>query len=256
MTSVMVDVEVEEAVPRPTARLGRYAIWQLRDYALGVGGATLLLSGMAIVVLTMSSIGDSGGGAAGLQRNVTTGVIGILSFLGPIFAASGLVADDRSKGYYRFTLAKPVSPVRLYGQAFLLRGATLLGIAAIVWLLSTVLLSTGPFLGTMAYVALCYLTVGGVTLLLSTVTRHAWIATLFLGAASAITRGLAGVPHTWWIVKALHAVLPPLDLVGAIGARLMNGSFLAPGMILWFAGYGVLAIAGALTVIRRREWPL
>jgi hypothetical protein len=235
-----------DAMPRPTARLGRYAVWQLYDYARGVGGATVVLSGLAITMLTLGETWRMSHTPA--SEATALGLLGVLRFLGPIFACSGLVSDDRSKGYYRFLLAKPVSPVRFYGQAFLLRGAAFLGITAAVWAVCALLLGAGPFVGTMCSAALCYLTVGGVTFLLSTVSRHAWLATLLLGGAAGIVSGFASKPSNWralWV--ALHAVLPPFHLVSSLNS---------PGAIAWFAGYGALAIAAALTVIRGREWPL
>jgi ABC-type transport system involved in multi-copper enzyme maturation permease subunit len=243
-----------DATPRPTARLGRYAIWQARDYLRGAGGATLVLSGLAIVVLTSFNLQHA---APPQARAVTSALIGALGFLAPIFACSGLVADDRSKGYYRFLLAHPVSPVRYYGQAFLLRGAALLGVTAVVWLACALLLAAGSFAGALAYVALCYLTVGGVTLLLSTMTRHAWLATLILGAASGIATGLTrGVWRPFWM--AIHAVLPPFHLTGALASVLLEGNTMPHllASVAWFAGYGLLAVGAALAVIRRREWPL
>jgi hypothetical protein len=235
-----------DAMPRPTARLGRYAVWQLYDYVRGTGGATIVLSGLAITMLTVFDTWRSSHTPASVAEAV--GLLGVLRFLGPIFACSGLVADDRSKGYYRFLLAKPVSAVRFYGQAFLLRGAAFLGITAAAWAVCAFLLGAGPFVGTMCYAGLCYLTVGGVTLLLSTISRHAWLAALMLGGAARIVSGFASKPSNWRVLwVALHAVLPPFHLVSSLNS---------PGAIAWFAGYGVLAIAAALTVIRRREWPL
>jgi hypothetical protein len=149
--------------------------------------------------------------------------------------------------------------VRFYAQAFLLRGVALLGITAVVWLLCTLLFATGSFVGTMCAVALCYLTVGGVTLLLSTMTRHAWLATLLLGAAAGITSGLT---HSRWgwrpLFLLLQGILPPLHLAGSLISGLVaRGPVPRLALLVaWFAGYGVLAIAAALAVIRRREWPL
>ncbi|HWZ58567.1 MAG TPA: hypothetical protein VNW46_06270 [Gemmatimonadaceae bacterium] len=256
MSAVMEMAEVE-AAPRPTARLGRYAVWQLYDYGRGVGGATVVLSGLAITMLTMTSLW--GLAHTPIAQGATSALLGVLGFLGPIFACSGLVSEDRSKGYYRFLLAKPVSPVRFYAQAFLLRGAAFLGITAAVWAACALLLGTGSFIGTMAYAALCYLTVGGVTLLNSTLGRHAWLATLLLGGAAGIVTGFTRTTSMWrplWL--ALHAVLPPFHLTSVLSQALMRGGDVlnTAGVIAWFAGYGLLAVAAALTVIRGREWPL
>jgi hypothetical protein len=245
--------------PRPTARLGRYAIWQLRDYAFGAGGAVLVVSGLAVTMLTLSSIGSNRGLAA--AANGPGVLLGMLGFLAPIFSCAGLVAEDRSKGFYRFNLAKPVSPVRLYGQAFLLRGVALLGITTLVWLACALLMATGSFFGALAYVVVCYLTIGGVTFLLSTMTRHAWIVTLLLGVGSAMASSASRVRGAWGVfASVVKAVLPPFHLVGPLGTSLLSngyvGHLISAAEIVWFVGYGLLAVGAALAVIRGREWPL
>jgi hypothetical protein len=243
--------------PRPTARLGPYAIWQARDYLRGAGGATVVLSGLAIVMLTTVAL--PGGPHSPAEQAATTTLLGIMAFLGPIFACSGLVSDDRSRGYYRFLLAKPVNPVRFYAQAFLVRGAVFLGITAAAWTICAALVGAGSFVGSMSYAALCFLTVGGLTLLLSSMSKHAWLATLVLSAAAGLASQLTRVRTAWHpLFMALHAVLPPVHLLSGLAGRLMLGDFMANlvGSLAWFAGYGLVALAAALTVIRGREWPL
>jgi hypothetical protein len=248
--------DVDQAPP-PTARLGRYGVWQLRDYFRGVGGATLVLSGLAIVMLTLADLPGSRHGPAA-QASVSA-LLGVLGFVGPIFAASGLVADDRGKGYYRFLLAKPVSPVRFYAQAFALRGAAFLGITAAVWCAGAILFGAGSFIGTMSYAALCFLMIGGVSFLLSTLTRHAWLGTLLLAGVASIASSYPKSTGGWRLVlHALYAVLPPFHQATSLAGAFMEavGAPHLIGTIAWFGGYGVLAIAAALTVIRGREWPL
>jgi hypothetical protein len=246
-------LEVEEA-PRPTARLARYAIWQLRDYVFGVGGATLLISVLTMGVITAAWIGDRRAVGPGLPGVV----LSLLGFLGPIFATSGLVADDRSKGYYRFAFAKPVSPVRFYGQAYVLRGLVLLVITALVWALGAVLSREVSLFGALGYTAVCYVGVGGVTLLLSAMLRNAWLASLVLGAASAIAASVnLTVRGPLW-AKAIHLLLPPYFLAGRMVTWLVDGAHLTDAVLgaAWFVGYGALALGAALAVIRGREWPL
>jgi hypothetical protein len=246
------------------ARLGRYGVWQLRDYFLGAGGATLVVSVVVIALLSQTSFGTistNGHQSSGQDavRSVTGVLLIALGVLGSTFANSGLVADDRARGYYRFALAKPVSPVRLYGQAFLVRGVGFLCIAAIAWVACAWRLLPGSFFGTLGYMVVAYVTVGGVTLLLSTMFRHAWLGTLILWVAAAIFSAAATTPgglRVLWL--PVHFVLPPLQLTSRLASMLVSGDAMPTpvGDLVWYVGYGVLAILAALTVIRGREWPL
>jgi ABC-type transport system involved in multi-copper enzyme maturation permease subunit len=234
-----------------TGRLGHYGVWQLRDYMLGAGGATLAVG--ALVVLM-------GRGAnlmvQGQSQPVSTTLIGAVCFLGPIFAASGLVAEDRVRGYYRFLFAKPVSPVLFYAQAFALRGVAFLAIVGVLAATSGLLFSVG---GCVCYAALCYVGIGGIALVFSTAWRHAWLATLACAVAANIASGLAQSPAGWrplWVT--LHYVLPPFQVTSRLASSLVSGDGLPYpfGLTAWFVGYGLAAIAAALIVIRRQEWPV
>jgi ABC-type transport system involved in multi-copper enzyme maturation permease subunit len=254
--AVHVTEESDTEVVHPRARLGRYALWQLRDYAFGAGGASLALSALAAAVLSGVRFGNDHHSAS---VGVASFLLSAFGFLGPIFATSGLVADDRSKGYYRFALAKPVRAVALYAQAFAVRGVAFVGMGLILWALAALLIGPIPLGGTVALLAMCYVTIGGMTFLLSTRFRNAWLGSLVLGAASAMAAaGIDTVGAPLW-VKAVHALLPPYFLVADLSRVLLWGfdgkRYLAQA-IAWFVGYGALALGTALVVIRRREWPL
>ena len=61
-----------------------------------------------------------------------TGTLNALVFLGALFAMNGIVANDRKLGFYRFLFAKPVTPSRYYGQAFVLHWAGFMVVIAVL----------------------------------------------------------------------------------------------------------------------------
>jgi hypothetical protein len=234
-----------------TARLGRYGLWQVRDYMLGAGGATLVVGALAVLVGRGTSLM-----VQGQAQPVSTTLIGWLCYLGPIFAVSALVAEDRVRGYYRFLFAKPVSPVMFYAQSFALRGLAFLAIVGVLAVASGLISSVG---GCLCYAAVCYVGIGGIALVFSTMGRHAWLATLGCGAAATVATGLAASPTAWrplWV--ALHYVLPPFQVTSQVASSLVSGDRLPYpfGLTAWLVGYGLAAIAAALLVIRGQEWPV
>jgi len=262
-TSALPDVPAPEdgMAERPRARMGRYALWQMRDYAVGAGGATAALSVLVLSLAVAGGLPDDPANRAAILRSI----LGVAAAAGAVAGVSGLVSDDRSKGYYRFALAKPVSATRLYGQAFAIRGAGLLALLAAVWIAGTVVMGAGSLLSDalprlLLFGAVGYVLIGGVTFLLSTITRFAWLGTIALYAAAGITGGLAQSSH-WsrplWAVA--HRVLPPFTQVTALYRDLL-GLSRRPiehpvGTIAWMVGYGSAAIAAGIALLRRREWP-
>jgi hypothetical protein len=253
-----------------TSRLWRYALYQLRDYATGVGGATLILGVLGVLVLSGITInGMAVSSVAALQQSTVAFIFGVLGFVGPVMALSGLVADDRARGFYRFIFAGPVSPPRYYGQAYVVRGVGLLVIAALVWLVAMWRITTVSLVGVLAFTALCYLTVGGVTLLFSAVGRFAWLVVGLLWCVGwgAVAGSVVG--STWSIVwQAVHVVVPPFQLLNAIDRSLISHVYMgmqgpqpltdltgaSASTYLWFAGYGVATLVAAWAVLRGREW--
>ena len=239
------------------ARLGRYAEWQLRDYVFGPGGITILFV-VALMFLT-SRTQDMSGPHEHLPP--LDWLIEAVAILGSVFATSGLVSDDRARNYYRFLFAKPMDPVRYYGQAFVLRGLVVVLIAACVAGVASVITFSIPMFGAIIYTAIWYVCIGGVTICQSTVWRFAWVGSLIMYPLSKLVAMLAspqaGVQQPWrtgWAV--LHIVLPPFpqeDFLHPLLTSAPHWGAMA-GSIAWCVGYGCLGLVAAALVIKGLEW--
>jgi hypothetical protein len=239
------------------ARLGRYAQWQLRDYVIGAGGITILF----VVLLMWLTSRTSSMSRNGEHVPPLDWLVHLVALLGSIFATTGLVADDRSRGYYRFLFAKPIDPLRYYGQAFVLRGLVLILVAAFVAAMAGTFTTPIPVLGAVIYTAISYVLIGGVTICQSTVWRLAWVGSLGMFMVSNPVAALAspqaniGQPwRTFWYV--LHLLLPPFsqeDVLHQLLASAPSWSALTPS-ITWSLGYGLLALVAAALVIKGLEW--
>ena len=242
------------------ARLGRYAQWQLRDYVIGPGGITIGFVLLLIWITSQAVNLSTHGGTPSVPP--LDWLVHALALLGSIFATSSLISEDRSRGYYRFFFAKPLDPLRYYAQAFVLRGLVLIVVAVFVAGMARVIGSPPlPILGTVAYTAISYVLIGGITVAQSTVWRFAWVGSfvMFLASAPIAALAMPGTPiGAFWrfFWRVLHWLLPPFSQEEVLHQMLRSAPDWSAmgGSILWCIGYGLLALMATALVIRGREW--
>jgi hypothetical protein len=166
-----------------------------------------------------------------------------LACLAVVAIFHGIVSDDRVRGYFRFYLAKPVSPLWFYGQSFVLG---VLGMAVFtagflaIFSLAVFpawhwqMLTSGLALG---------LLIGGMIFVLSTLTQRDWIFMILVVILATVLR--ARFPREGSTLgRVLDAILPPNHLT--------NELVLTAGQWLWVAGWGVgLAMLGLLILKKR-----
>jgi hypothetical protein len=275
----------EIAAPRPNARrharMGRYALWQLRDYLFDRGAPTFIVATLFGYLGLQPLLGT-------LQRNVGAvppglvtrfgseaaaravmmnefnymflrGFIGTLVFLGALFAMNGIVANDRKQGFYRFLFAKPVAPARYYGQAFLIHWAGFLGVMTLLGLIYGALVWPVLSWPLMAVVALTFLCYAGIAFLLSAAARWDWLSLVAVSVAASYLWGRFGGSASP-LAKLLY-LLPPLHRTDEVYASVAGRPVFAAGAqhvlpwgsIWWIAGYGAACFVLGLVVLRHRR---
>lgn len=235
-------------------RLGRYSLWQFRDFWWERGIAIVLIGGLwGYVVLeplrlTMGPQWASPNSpAAGMTLQLASAVVS----LAVLIAVNGIVSTDRKHGYYRFLFAKPVNPVFFYAQLFVVyMVGVIISMLALGSLLRTIL-PTFNVVNFLIYSALIYIAMGGIGFFLSVATRFDWLtlAAVWLGAR--ILRGVYG-PRGGWRSKLVE-LLPPVHKLDDVANSLIANRT-APGTdVLWLAGYGILFLVLGLVLIRRGQ---
>ena len=263
------------------ARSGTYALWQLRDYLRDRGLPTMIVAtlsaylGLNPILERMPRPTDAvptqllarfGSGAAVYAARMAEfnylflrSILGTLIFLGALFAMNGIVANDRKNGYFRFLFAKPVTPSRYYGQAFVVHWA---GYMAVMTALGAVYgVVIWPVLSSplLVVIALMFLAYAGIAFLLSAAARWDWMSLVAVSVAATFLWSKFGA-STHPLAKLLY-LLPPLHradevYVAAAGAPMLASPRLAvvPWPLLgWFAGYGVVCFLAGLFVLRHRR---
>src|SRR5689334_6123346 len=107
-----------------TGRLGKYSLWQFRDFFMqhGIGIAIIgVLWGYTLIAPLRAAMSPQtpipmgvGSPIWGLILQITSAVVSV----SVLIALNGIVSNDRKNGYYRFLFSKPINRVLYYAQAF------------------------------------------------------------------------------------------------------------------------------------------
>ena len=176
--------------------------------------------------------------------------------LGAFMGIARLVSDDRSNGYYRFLFSKPVSLERFYMQQWVLHGAGLILITGVfaAWLQG----GTGPLpvREAMITMALTWVLIGGIGFALSALTNVDALLLVLLYVVSAVLHGLKEAPNSpmWPWLKQFTRVFPPVQKLDFIRDQLYAGAGIPWMHVAHVAGYGVLAFAVGVIVLRRTSF--
>jgi len=260
------------AGPRRSARLGRYTLWQIRDYVINRGAPTLivaLLFGSLGVFTMLAKVNSPEGPPPYLVRQhgtveaarqamlhdasmgLVATFIGIYVFLGALFGMHGVISNDRKLGFYRFLFAKPVAPSALYGVEFAVNGACFLVLTLALALLYGAVVEPVLSASLLAVAAAGYLCYAGLGFALSAISRWDWISLVAVAGAADVLWKLYG--HSSSPFAALLRLLPPLHRMAAVYSAAAHGLALPWHSLLWIAGYGAVAFVAGLAILRQRR---
>jgi hypothetical protein len=255
------------------AHVGRYGLWQLRDYVMDRGLPTLIVC-VLFGYLTLAPLllahkhqmdtlpprlivryGGIEGARVALMHDVNTmflrTFLGVVVFLGALFAMNGIVADDRKKGYYRFLFSKPVSPSRYYGQCFLIHWAGFVTVACAMTLIYGAFATPIISLPLIYVLALMFVMYAGITFVLSATARWDWLSLVAMTVFATYMWGRFG--ESTGVAAKLLYLLPPLHRTSEIYEAVAKGVPLNWNLLAWFAGYGVACYVIGLVVLRYRR---
>lgn len=228
-----------------------YAPWQLWDFALDRGVALLFVGGLlGLSVLwpayiAFSQVLPPEQVPGKLLEIAVAQQISILV----VIAASGIVANDRIGGYYRFLFSKPVRMPAFYTLQFLvaLTGTLLatLILLAVFWVFVGWVSPVVP----LVMVVATFLALGGTIFFFSTFTRLDWAGLVLLWGASALSRTL-GTDKAWYDV--VRWVLPPTHHIDKLRDALFKGTGIDAGGAAWLVGYGLAFFVAGLVILQRK----
>lgn len=238
-----------------SGRLARYALFQAHDYVRERGIPLLLVGALLLLMSTQGAVGptqamDAGGGEVHTLMLAAV----FLELFAPtavLVAVNGIVSGDRKHGYYRLLFAKPISAPRFYAQAFLVSLAGTLAATLLVLVAFDAIFGRISVVGALHFVLLYFVLFGGVGFLLSAITEYDWIALGVVWSVAWLVRSFFPAGASWY-GRVLDVLLPPLHLLAGAAAPLLNGTGIDGANYLWMVGYGAVAFAAGLLVVRYR----
>jgi hypothetical protein len=260
------------------ARVGAYALWQLRDYLKDRGLPTMIVGTLAaylslgelleprtraeVMAQLRTRFGTAEAAAAAWPTYVDVTfvrtILAALVFLGALFAMNGIVANDRKFGFYRFLFAKPMTPSRYYGQAFLVHWAGFMVVITLLGVIYGIVMRPVLTHSLLLIVALMFLAYAGIAFLLSAAARWDWLSLVVVTiAADVLWKRFGASDHP---LAALLYLLPPLHRANEVFAAAAGAPmpFDAPAaipwaLVSWIVGYGVICFLAGLLVLRHRR---
>ena len=235
-------------------RLGKYSLWQFRDFFTqhGIGIAIIgLLWGYSLLAPLRAMGAQSpmpmgpGSPIWGLVLQITSAVVSV----SVLIAMNGIVATDRKNGYYRFLFAKPINHVLYYAQLFFVYMVGVLLIMAVLASLLRIILPSFNVLYFLMYAALVYIAMGGIGFLLSVATRYDWLSLAAVWLGSRIIRATNSGPRAGWKGTAAQ-LLPPVHRLDDVANSLIGTGSAHFADVAWLLGYGAVCFVLGLILLR------
>jgi hypothetical protein len=258
---------VMDLPPRRRARLARYGVWQLRDFAINIALISIVLFGLmgALEIMQLSAMAALSGTNRAFAANLAqmraqsfTRTLGIYSTVGPIIALSGIVANDRAMGYVRLMFAKPLNPLAFYLQSFVVRLIGYLAVAAVLVAAYGYFEPTAPVTRIAASLLLGFIAYGGMVFLASTLSKYDGLVTIAFLLMSAIAWGKWGAEAG--VRRFIPYLVPPIDKFGDVNGWATGlvpyGSHdptpFPTKWVAWTICYGVACLLLGLVALRTR----
>jgi hypothetical protein len=234
-------------------RLGKYSLWQFRDFAVERGVAILIIGFLWGYVLIAPFRATSGpqvtlNPSSPMWPLLITVASAIVS-LSVLIAVNGIVSADRKMGYYRFVLSRPVSVVAYYVQLFFVH---MVGVVAAMLVLSGILRTIVPdfsIVNYLLYTALIFVAMGGIGFFLSVATRFDWVTLAAVWLGSRALRDLYGANPG--LRGKLVQVLPPVHKLNDLANDLITNRSAHTSDVIWLLAYGLLFFALGLVFLRQ-----
>jgi hypothetical protein len=234
-------------------RLGKYSLWQFRDFVVERGIAILiigLLWGYTLVEPLRRAMGTafSMTPSSPTWQLLITVASSIVS-LSVLIAVNGIVSTDRKLGYYRFLFSQPVSAVAYYSQLFLVY---MVGVVLAMLVLAGILRTIVPefsIVNYLLYTVLIFVAMGGIGFFLSVATRFDWATLAAIWLGSRALRGFYGDKPG--LPGMLVQVLPPVHKLNGVADGLITYGSAPTSDVLWLLGYGALFFALGLILLRQ-----
>ncbi len=238
------------------APLFAYLPWHARDSLMrALSPAILALAVIGIPIYaflgaskTLSANDPRG---ADIALNIYNSGIPLALVLGSIILMNQVVALDREKQHFRFTLAHPVAAWEFYLQRFIVALILFVAASALIPLVFSALVLPVEVLGLVKAAALYGLLLGALAMLCGALFTKDGLALIVVFIVTNTLQDLrkADVLASW--LEPLPRALPPLALLADVRGRWLHGTPVDSGDVLHIVAYGVGMLAISLFLVKR-----
>jgi hypothetical protein len=234
-------------------RLGKYSLWQFRDFVVERGIAILIVGflwGYALIAPFRAATGaqltlNHSSPMWPLLITVASSIVSV----SVLIAVNGIVSTDRKMGYYRFLFSKPVSVLAYYVQLYFVH---MVGVLAAMLVLSGVLRTIAPdfsIVNYLLYTALIFVAMGGIGFFISVATRFDWVTLAAVWLGSRALRDLYGARPG--LPGKLVQLLPPVHKLDNLANGLITNGSATTSDVIWLVAYGSLFFVLGLVLLRQ-----
>jgi hypothetical protein len=236
-----------------SGRLGKYSLWQFRDFVIDRGVAILII-GLLWGYTLIEPLRRAMGPAFSMTPSSPTWpllitVASSIVSLSVLIAVNGIVSTDRKLGYYRFLFSKPVSAVAYYSQLFVVY---MVGVVAAMLVLSGILHTIVPdfsIVNYLLYTGLIFVAMGGIGFFISVATRFDWVTLAAVWLGSRALREFYGANPG--LPGRLVQLLPPVHKLNDVANGLITHGEAPTSDLIWLLAYGGLFFVLGLVLLRQ-----
>jgi hypothetical protein len=236
------------------SRLFRYARFQLGDYLWERGAMVVIIAllnvASSVIMLQNMPASERVMAPGSPLANDILITFGTLMLLAVLFSSQELIGRSRKLGYYKLIFAKPVNPVRFYGQLFFVNLAgTVLVIAILAAVFSVIAIPVSIW--RIAAVTSCaFILLGGIGFLISAFVNFDSVLLIGIIGVSLLV-SIYGEAHGG-AAAAIAKVLPPVQQMHRLNGLMIGLPAKTTDLVLVLA-YGIGAFVAGLIALRHRE---
>lgn len=225
------------------------------DFAIHRGVAMLIIGALLLGQAALQLRSFAGPGVIiaippEMRLRLGWSIFWTFSFIAVLMTVNGMVSGDRRQGYFRFLFSKPLSIAGYYASAF---AVGLLGVllASVAMYLAVWWIGIRLPVQVLVAVAMIYALVGAIGFFYSTIMSREWLGVI----ATLVVVGYLHfrIDRDGGTVGSLaRYLLPPIHLGNAVRDATLSGALPEATILFWTLGYGLVVLAAALLVLRRR----
>lgn len=238
------------------APLFAYIPWHARDSLMrALSPAILALAMIGIPVYAFLGASDQISATdprgADMALNIYNSGIPLALVLGGIILVNQVVALDREKQHFRFTLAHPVAAWEFYLQRFVVALALFVAASALIPVVFSALVLKVSVLAVVQSAVLYGALLGALAMLCGALFAKDGLVLIITYVVTNVMQDLlrADVLASW--LKPVARGLPPLDRLADLRGDWMRGVPVDSGDVLYVAAYAAGMLALSLFLVKR-----